>query len=136
MSRVRPLPGFPWGGPRKGRCGDGQGGGPESVTLAGRADRAHAARAFVSEVLGSGPPAEMTRSCWSAISSVIVSGTQTRVLPGRRPGPAMTRPGRGHRPSRTGNAGSEVVCGQAQAAGATDVMVGSVAGRRAMRSRP
>jgi hypothetical protein len=28
----------------------------ESVTLAGRAERAHAARAFVSEVLGSGHP--------------------------------------------------------------------------------
>jgi hypothetical protein len=55
---VRPLPGwFPGAGqPGKGWCGDGQGGGPESVTLAGRAERARAARAVVSEVFGPGHP--------------------------------------------------------------------------------
>ena len=55
---VRPLPGlFP--GPRrpgKGESGDGGLAVRESVTLAGRAERARAARAFVSAVLGPGHP--------------------------------------------------------------------------------
>jgi len=56
----------------------------ESVTLAGRTERARAARRFVGEYSARGTRAEMTRSCWSARSSVILSGTAARVLRGRR----------------------------------------------------
>jgi hypothetical protein len=56
----------------------------ESVTLAGLAERARAARAFVSEVLGPGHPCGDVAVLLVSDSSVIVSGIAARVLPGRR----------------------------------------------------
>jgi len=54
----------------------------ESVTLAGRAERARIARSFAGEVLGPGTRAEMWPSCWSARSSVTVSGIAGSGAPG------------------------------------------------------
>jgi hypothetical protein len=56
----------------------------ETVTLAGRAERARAARAFVGAVLGPGHPCGDDAELLVARSSVILSGTAARVLPGRR----------------------------------------------------
>jgi len=63
-----------------GRIADGVRAG--RVTLAGRAERARAARTFVAEVLGPGTRAGMWPCCWSARSSVTVSGTPPRLLRG------------------------------------------------------
>jgi len=80
---VCPLPPVPRGGAAgEGRVRDRQSGGPESVTLAGRAERARAARSFVSEVLGPGTRAGMWPCCWSARSSVIPSCIAASGAPG------------------------------------------------------
>jgi hypothetical protein len=81
----------------------------ESVTLAGRAERARAARSFVSEVLGPGHPCGDVAVLLVSEIFGNSSGTPARVLPGRRsrsrsgPGTASsglkspTEPGRGRR---------------------------------------
>ena len=83
----------------------------ESVTLAGRAERARAARAFVGAVLGPGHPC-------GDVAVLLVSelfGNSVRHSRlgcsrgdghGRGQGRGRRRPGRGHRPSRAGVAGA------------------------------
>jgi hypothetical protein len=82
----------------------------ESVTLAGRAERARAARAFVSEILGPGHPC-------GDVAILLVRDLQQQhpaqpVLCSRGDGHGRGHlrrrhcPGRDHRPSRTGDAGA------------------------------
>jgi hypothetical protein len=82
----------------------------ESVTLAGRAERARAARVFVSEVLGPGHPCgDVAVLLVSEIFSNSVrhsgSGAAGETGHGRGQGRGRHRPGRGHRPSRSEDAG-------------------------------
>ena len=57
----------------------------ESVTLAGRAERARVARAFVGEVLGPGHPCgDVAALLVSELFSNSLSGIAVRVLPARR----------------------------------------------------
>jgi CubicO group peptidase (beta-lactamase class C family) len=77
----------------------------ESVTLAGRAERARVARAFVDGVLGPGHPCGDAAVLLGSFSST-VSGTAARVPPARRDGRSRSQgserrhPRRGHRPER------------------------------------
>jgi hypothetical protein len=97
------------GRPGKGGCGDGWAGGPgerDACRAGGRSGRGPPARSSV-RCSAPGTRAEMWPSCWSARSSVILSGTAARVLPVRRsrsgPGAALSglrspiAPGRGRR---------------------------------------
>ena len=56
----------------------------ESVTLAGRAERARVARAFVGAVLGPEIRAWRSLCCWRPSCLATVSGTVARALPARR----------------------------------------------------
>jgi hypothetical protein len=56
----------------------------ESVTVAGRAERARVAREFVSAVLGSGHPCGPDAALLVGELSATPSGTASRVLPVRR----------------------------------------------------
>ena len=82
----------------------------ESVTLAGRAERARVARAFVDGVLGPGHP------CGDAAVLLVgeLFGNSVRHSGSGAPGETVTvavragrrRPGRGHRPERARGAGA------------------------------
>ena len=83
----------------------------ETVTLAGRAERARVARAFVAAVLGPGHPC-------GDVAALLVSeifGNSVRHSRSGAPGETVTVavkvsgrrcPGRGHRPERTRGAGA------------------------------
>ena len=98
-------------GGREGGCADGWATVRETVTLAGRAERARAARAFVSEVLGPGHPCGDVAVL--LVSEVFSNSVRHSRLGcsrgdghGRGQGRGRHRPGRGHRPRRAGDAGA------------------------------
>jgi hypothetical protein len=80
----------------------------ESVTLAGRAERARPPAPSSLRYSAPGTRAEMWLSSWSARSSATVSGTAGRVLPGDGRGhfQGWRRPSRGERSRRAGDAGA------------------------------
>jgi len=92
----------------------------ESVTLAGRAERARAARAFVGAVLGRGHPCkDVAVLLVSEIFGISVrhsgSGAPGGDGHGRGQSRGRRRPGRGHRPRRAGDAGAAfcgLLCGR------------------------
>ena len=106
---ARALPGVGAGG--EGGCADGWAAVRESVTLAGRAERARVARAFVSGVLGPGHPC-------GDVAVLLVSELFGNSCPaqrlgcsrgdghGRGQGRGRHCPGRGHRPRRARGAGA------------------------------
>jgi hypothetical protein len=98
-----------------GRCGQGRavalmtGAVRETVTLAGRAERARLARAFVEGVLGPGHPCEDVAALQGGLREQCAAqrlGCCRGDGHGRGQGRGRRRPGRGHRSRRAGDAGA------------------------------